>query len=124
MRLPLCYIGGDVSFFTDALNSLGGNGLDFAPAYGYGTVSPNPNPAPQNYGGWGMSIYGGGLGVRQYGDLGSINGPNLNSGSNWRHLVHVIDRKAGTITTYLDGAPAHYAKIAGTVLKDAGNINV
>ncbi len=101
IRLPQGYTGGDLPFFTDAANSLGGTGFDFAPAYGYGTADSNPMPAPQNYGGWAASIFSGSGGVIFYGDLGSIND------GNWHHLVHVIDRGAGTIVTYLDGAVAN-----------------
>jgi hypothetical protein len=64
-----------------------------------------------------MSVYGAGSGVRLYGDLGSIND------NSWHHLVHVIDRAAGTVTTYLDGSVAHYSKIAGTTVTAAGNID-
>jgi hypothetical protein len=120
IKLPLGFTGGDLPFFTDVPNSLGGNGYDFAPAYGYGTASPNPNPAPQNYGCWGMSVYGGGNGVRLYGDLN--NGGSIND-NNWHHLVHVIDRAAGTVVTYLDGAVGRYSKIAGTTVTSAGNID-
>lgn len=117
IRTPLGYLGGDLPFFCDAVGSEGNNGFVFAPAYGYGTASPNPNPAPQNYGGWALTVYGGGAGVRLYGDLGSIND------GNWHHLVHVTDRAAGSIATYLDGAVAHYQKIAGTTVNSAGNID-
>ena len=91
IRLPLGYLGGDLPFFTDADSSLGNAGFDFAPAYGYGTADSNPNPAPQNYGGWAVSIFGSTGGAEYYGDLGSIND------GNWHHLVHVMDRGAGTI---------------------------
>jgi len=117
IRLPRGFIGGDLPFFTDAAGSEGNNGFVFAPAYGYGTADSNPNPAPQNYGGWATSIYGAGNGVRLYGDLASIN-----NGS-WHHLVHVVDRAAGTVVTYLDGAVAHYALSAGTTVSAAGNID-
>jgi hypothetical protein len=117
VRLPLGYQGGDLPFFTDALGALGNNGYVFAPAYGYGTADSNPNPAPLNTGAWGTSIYGGGNGVRYYGDSGSIND------NNWHHLVHVVDRTAGILTTYLDGAVAHAVKIAGTTITSAGSID-
>jgi hypothetical protein len=118
VRLPLGFTGGDLPFFTDAPTSTGGNGYVFAPAYGYGTASgPNPNPAPQNYGGWATSIYGNALGVRYYGDLGSINN------GQWHSLVHVMDRPNNKLTTYLDGVPAHTVRAGGTSMKDAGNIN-
>jgi hypothetical protein len=119
VRLPL-FVGGDLPFFTDAAGSEGNNGFVFAPAYGYGTADPNPNPAPQNYGGWAASIYGAGNGVRLYGDLGSINNPNP---PNWFSLVHVVNRAAGTVVTYLNGAVAHYSLISGTTLTAAGNID-
>jgi hypothetical protein len=117
VRLDLGFSGGDLPFFTDAVGSEGNSGYVFACAYGYGTAAPNPNPAPQNYGGWGLTIYGGGNGVRLYGDLGSINN------NSWHHLVHVVDRAEGTIVTYLDGAVAHYSKSAGTTVSSAGNID-
>src|SRR5436190_18757930 len=66
----------------------------------------------------GVSVYGGvgsPIGVRVYGDLGSINN------NNWHHLVHVVDRAAGKITTYLDGAVAHSTKPFGGTVDWAGN---
>ena len=117
IKTELGFIGGDLPYFCDAVGSEGNNGFVFAPAYGYGTADDNPNPAPVNYGGWGLTVYGGGNGVRVYGDLGSINN------GNWHHLVHVVDRAQGTINTYLDGALAHYSKAGGTTVTAAGNID-
>ena len=112
-------LGGDLPFFTDAANSPGGTGFDFAPAYGQWNRQLQPNAGPQNYGGWAVSMYtAGAVGVILYGDLGSIND------GNWHHLVHVIDRGAGTIVTYLDGAVANAAlQPGGTTLAAAGDID-
>ncbi|MFO1476311.1 MAG: LamG-like jellyroll fold domain-containing protein [Verrucomicrobiota bacterium] len=118
IRLPQDYFGGDLPFFTDAAGATGNRGFVFAPAYGFGTADPQPFPSPENYGGWGESIYGAGGGFRIYGDLASIND------GQWHHLAHVFDRAAGTTITYLDGVPAHYVKtLGGSNLKDAGNID-
>jgi hypothetical protein len=117
IKTDLGFLGGDLPFLCDAVGSEGNNGYVFAPAYGFGTADPNPNPAPVNYGGWALTVYGGGAGIRLYGDLGSIND------NNWHHLVHVVDRAGGSVTTYLDGGPAHYTKNAGTTLSAAGNID-
>jgi hypothetical protein len=62
-------------------------------------------------------MYGGGLGVRLYGVVGSIND------GNWHNLIHVVNRKTGLITTYLDGALAAYTVAGGSKLNDAGNID-
>src|SRR5204863_4000261 len=118
IRLPPGFSGGDLPFLGDAVGSEGNYGYVFACAYGYGTANPNPSPPQQNYGGWGVSVYGGvgsPIGVRVYGDLGSINN------NNWHHLVHVVDRAAGKITTYLDGAVAHSTKPFGGTVDWAGN---
>jgi hypothetical protein len=119
IRTDLGFNGGDLPFFTDGVGSEGAAGYVFAPAYGYGTASPNPTPPPQNFGGWGLTIYDAAAanGIRLYGDLGSI------SDHNWHHLVHVVDRGAGSVTTYLDGAVAHYSKAAGNSVNAAGNID-
>lgn len=116
IRIPLNYFGGDLPFFTDAAGSVGNNGFVFAPAYGYGTADPNPIVTPEHYGGWAMSVFGGGVGVRYYGDLGSIND------GNWFHLAHTVDRKSGNIVTYLNGIVANATKMDGTSIRDAGSI--
>lgn len=116
IRIPLNYFGGDLPFFTDAVGSVGNNGFVFAPAYGYGTADPNPIITPEHYGGWAMSIFGGGVGVRYYGDLGSIND------GNWFHLAHTVDRESGNIVTYLNGIVASTTKMDGTSIRDSGSI--
>lgn len=116
IRIPLNFFGGDLPFFTDAAGSVGNNGFVFATAYGYGTADPNPMVSPEHYGGWAMSVYGGGAGVRYYGDLGSIND------GNWYHLAHTVDRDAGNVVTYLNGVVANTTKMDGTSVRDAVNI--
>ncbi len=92
------------------------NGFVFATAYGYGTADPNPIVTPNNYGGWAMSVYGGGVGARYYGDIGSLND------GNWHHLVHTVNRSTGEVITYLDGSVANAVKTQGTSVRDSGNI--
>lgn len=115
IRLPQFYYGGDLPFFTDANGSVGNNGFVFAPAYGYGTADPNPLLPPEHYGGWAMSVYGGGVGVRYYGDLGSI-------WDGWVHLVHTVDRNSGNVVTYLNGTNASATKMDGTSVRDSGSL--
>ena len=118
IRLPLGYEGGDLPFFTDAVGSEGNQGFVFAPAYGYGTANPNPTTKPTNYGGWAYTIYdNAGVGVRVYGDIGSIND------GNWHHLVYVIGRAGASSQVYLDGVLAHSMTDAGTYAGGAANIN-
>lgn len=109
VKCPLNFTYGDLPFFTATPGSLGGQGYVFSPAYGIGNGSgSNPDPAPQNVGGWGMSLYdAAGVGARFYGEIGSIND------GNWHHLLFVIDRDNQAVT-YLDGNPAKAFKIAGT----------
>jgi hypothetical protein len=116
IRIPLNFFGGDLPFFTDAVGSVGNDGFVFAPAYGYGTADPNPIITPEHYGGWAMSVFGGGVGVRYYGDLGSIND------GNWFHLAHTVDRESGNIVTYLNGIVASTTKMDGTSIRDSGSI--
>lgn len=115
IRLPQYFFGGDLPFFTDAVGSVGNNGFVLAPAYGYGTADPNPIVAPEHYGGWAFSAYGGGVGVRYYGDLGSI-------WDGWMHVVHTVDRQTGNVVTYLNGTNANSTKVDGTSIRDAGSI--
>lgn len=115
IRLPQYFFGGDLPFFTDAAGSVGNNGFVLAPAYGYGTADPNPVVAPEHYGGWALSVYGGGVGVRYYGDLGSI-------WDGWVHLAHTVDRASGNIVTYLNGTNASATKMDGTSIRDSGSI--
>jgi hypothetical protein len=125
IRLTLGYQGGDLPFFTDAAGSEGNNGFVFAPAYAYGTANPNPgvnnDPTPW-VGCWSFSVYGGGNGIRIYGNNGGAYPGSINDG-NWHHLVHVFDRAAGTSVTYLDGRLNNGVKQAGTTLTSAGNID-
>jgi len=105
IRLPANYTGGDLPFFTDALNSTFGSGFCFAPSYGTG--------------GWAFSLFDAATGVNGlgvYGDDGSIND------GNWHHLVHTIDRANGLVT-YLDGVAARYSVQAGSTVSEAGNID-
>jgi len=110
IRLPANYAGGDLPFFTDAVNSTFNAGFCFAPTYGSqagGSVD----------GGWAFSLFDAGLnGVGVYGDAHSIND------GNWHHLVHTIDRVKGMVT-YLDGVPAYYAVVGGSSVTEAGNID-
>jgi hypothetical protein len=115
IRLPTNYHGGDLPFFTDAINSTFSPGFVFAPTYGdLGTTT-----RASDNGGWALSVYDGmtganGLGV--YGDSDSIND------GGWHQLVHTFDRVKGMVT-YLNGVPAHYNVAQGTSVASAGNIN-
>ena len=125
IRLPQGYQGGDLPFFTDAAGSEGNNGFVFAPAYAYGTANPNPgvNNDPTAWlGCWSFSVYGGGNGIRVYGNNAGAYPGSINDG-NWHHLVHVFDRAAGTDVTYLDGRLNNGVKQSGTTLTSAGNID-
>jgi len=118
IRLPLGYQGGDLPFFTDAVNAENNPGFVFAPAYGYGTASPNPTTKPQNYGGWAYSLFdSAAVGALVYGDLGSIND------SQWHHLAYVINRNGASSQVYLDGVLAHSTTSAGTYAGAAANID-
>jgi hypothetical protein len=105
IRLPFGYAGGDLPFFTDALNSTFGGGFCFAPSYGSG--------------GWALSLFDAATdqnGIGVYGNAGSIND------GNWHHLVHSIDRVNGMVT-YLDGVAASYVVEGGSSVAAAGNID-
>jgi len=112
IRLPTNYAGGDLPFFTDALDSTFGPGFVFAPTFGTqagGTVS----------GGWALSIFDGATGANGfglYGDAGSIND------GGWHHLVHTFDRIHGTVT-YLDGLVAHYTLEGGSTLSSSFDVD-
>src|SRR5437870_4610701 len=98
IRLPAGFNGGDLPFFTDAINSTFKGGFTFAPTYGSsGHFGGNVD------GGWALSLYNatGAYGFGVYGDAGSIND------GNWHHLVHTFDRTNGMVT-YLDGNATHY----------------
>jgi hypothetical protein len=115
IRLPVGYAGGDLPFFTDAINSTFNGGFCFAPTYG----SSATGGAGSVDGGWALSVYNGatganGMGV--YGDSGSIND------GNWHHLVHTIDRVKGMVT-YLDGVVSSYAVVDGSSIVAAGNVD-
>jgi hypothetical protein len=123
IQLPAGFQGGDLPFFTDAATSTGANGFVFAPAYAYGTASPNNGGVdPSGWAGcWAFSIYGpggqnaGAPGIRFYGsNLGSR--PGIINDGLWHHLVYVVDRQTGVVTTYLDGYPNHGVKQGGTSL--------
>jgi hypothetical protein len=115
LRLPANYAGGDLPFFTDAVNATFNGGFCFASTYG----AAGTQGAGSVNGGWAFSLFDAataqnGLGV--YGDARSIND------GNWHHLVHTIDRVKGMVT-YLDGVVAHYAVQSGTSIAAAGNID-
>jgi hypothetical protein len=115
IRLPAGYAGGDLPFFTDALNSTFNGGFCFAPTYG---TAATGGPGSVN-GGWAFSLYDAATsssGIGAYGDAGSIND------GNWHHLVHAIDRVNGMVT-YLDGVPARYSVQGGSSVAAAGNID-
>ncbi len=104
IRLPAGYAGGDLPFFTDAINSTFNPGFTFAPTYGAAATGAHGTTS----GGWALSLYdvtaANGFGV--YGDAGSIND------GNWHHLVHILDRTNGMVT-YLDGLQANFVNLGG-----------
>jgi Immunoglobulin I-set domain len=115
IRLPSGYAGGDLPFFTDAVNSTFNGGFCFAPSYG----ASGTTGAGSVNGGWALSLFDGATGangIGVYGSAGSIND------GNWHHLVHTIDRVNGMVT-YLDGVAAHYTVASGSSLVAAGNID-
>jgi hypothetical protein len=115
IRLSSGYAGGDLPFFTDAVNSTFNGGFCFAPTYGRSGTSG----AGSVSGGWALSLFDGATGssgIGVYGDAGSIND------GNWHHLVHTIDRANGMVT-YLDGVAARYSVVVGSSLAAAGNID-
>lgn len=103
IRLPAGYSGGDLPFFSDAINSTFNPGFTFAPTYG-----PNgTGGSGTTTGGWALSLYDvstNGFGV--YGNANSIND------GNWHHLVHTFDRTRGMVT-YLDGNQAGFVNMGG-----------
>jgi hypothetical protein len=115
IRLPANYQGGDLPFFTDAINSTFSPGFVFAPTYGNQGTSGSGNVD----GGWALSLFEGKTGadgLALYGDAGSIN-----DGA-WHHLVHTFDRVKGTVT-YLDGVAADFTVEGGTSVAAAGNVD-
>ena len=115
IRLPAGYQGGDLPFFTDAINSTFAPGFVLAPTYGAagtgGSGSVN--------GGWALSLFngaGGAGGLAVYGDADSIND------GTWHHLVLSFDRIKGMVT-YLDGVAAHYTVQGGTSVASAGDVD-
>jgi hypothetical protein len=119
IRLPAGYAGGDLPFFTDAINSTFNPGFTFAPTYGTSGTSTHGTSS----GGWALSLYDvtGANGFGVYGDAGSIND------GNWHHLVHTFDRTNGMVT-YLDGIQANFVNMGGatavTADVDTGNAAV
>jgi hypothetical protein len=115
IRLPAGFAGGDLPFFTDAINSTFNGGFCFAPTYG----SQATGGVGSDNGGWAFSLFDaatGNNGIGVYGDVGSIND------GNWHHLVHTIDRVKGMVS-YLDGVSAHYTVQGGSSVAAAGNID-
>jgi len=116
-------MGGDLPYFSTAVNSLGGAGIDLADAYGYGTADPVPATAPDPLtpGAWGASLYNGGgagTGYEVYGH----NSDTINDG-NYHSLIQVVNRTNGTFTTYVDGLVAGFTKEGGTSVFDIGDID-
>jgi hypothetical protein len=118
IRLPAGYAGGDLPFFTDAVNSTFNGGFVFAPTYG----SQGTQTSGSVNGGWAVSVLNaanpanGANGFAAYGDVGSIN-----DGA-WHHLVHTFDRANGMAVTYLDGMVANFTPQGGSIAA-AGNID-
>src|SRR5439155_19088484 len=115
IRLPANFAGGDLPFFTDAVDSTFNGGFCFAPTYG----SQGTQGAGSVNGGWALSLYTGATaaaGIGVYGDAGSI------SDGAWHHLVHTFDRTIGMLT-YLDGIAAHYTIEGGSSVAAAGNVD-
>jgi hypothetical protein len=104
VRLPAGFAGGDLPFFTDAINSTFNPGFTFAPTYGPAATGG----AGSTPGGWALSLYDVNLvnGFGVYGDANSIND------GNWHHLVHTFDRTSGMVT-YLDGNQVGFDNMGG-----------
>jgi hypothetical protein len=104
IRLPAGYAGGDLPFFTDAVNSTFSPGFTFATTYGAAATGGSGSTS----GGWALSLYDvtGANGFGVYGDADSIND------GNWHHLVHTFDRTNG-MATYLDGLPPPFSNTGG-----------
>jgi hypothetical protein len=115
IRLPANYAGGDLPFFTDAINSTFNGGFCFAPTYG----TQGTSGAGSVSGGWAFSLFDAATGGNGMGVYGSAN--SINDG-NWHHLVHTIDRVKGMVT-YLDGVAAQYVVEGGSSITAAGNID-
>ena len=86
---------GDLPFFCNAINSYGGYGFTFAPAY--------------TNGGWSWSLGWGTASVGVYGPANSIND------GNWHSLVHSFTR-TGLGVTYLDGVQVDARSIAAAAV--------
>ncbi len=115
IRLPAFYTGGDLPFFTDAVNSTFNGGFCFAPTYGLQGTQGSGNVN----GGWALSLMDAATsqnGIGVYGGDSSIND------GHWHHLVHTIDRVNGMVT-YLDGSAAPYVVEGGSSVAAAGNID-
>jgi hypothetical protein len=126
IQLPIGYVGNDLPFFTDAINSTENFGYAFAPTFDeVNVLYPNEYSSPWP-GGWAYSLYGSsGSGVVFYGNPGGIND------GNWHHLAFVFDRQLGE-TTYVDGVSstqdpldinAYPILFAGTTAAAAGDID-
>jgi hypothetical protein len=115
IRLPAGFAGGDLPFFSDAVNSTFNGGFVFAPTYGSQGTQGNGSVN----GGWAVSVLNAANpanGFAAYGDANSIN-----DGA-WHHLVHTFDRANGVAVTYLDGNAANFTPEAGSIAT-AGNID-
>ena len=104
IRLPAGFAGGDLPFFSDAINSTFNPGFTFAPTYGPAATGGSGSSP----GGWALSLHdvtaANGFGV--YGDDNSIND------GNWHHLVHTFARTTGMVT-YLDGIQVGFDNLGG-----------
>lgn len=92
----------DLPFLCNNTDSYGGAGFVFAPSYGTGSWSWSLNDGSEPRGWPGVAA--------QYGN--DIGYANAISDGQWHHLVFVVDR-AGDVTVYMDGTPAHRKPIAG-----------
>ena len=89
VRLPYNYVGGDLPFICNAMNSANSPGYTFAPSFG-----PGDTGVP---GSWGWSLFDNAAGgINVYGEIGKLND------GEWHHMVHSFDRQ-GLGVTYLDG---------------------
>jgi len=105
IRLPAGYAGGDLPFFSNAIDSNNDLGFTFSPSY--------------DLGGWQWCLDD--VAKTGAGDF-DINGPNnsINDG-NWHHLAVAFDSAAGLGTTYLDGVQVQTSPLTGLGDFDSGN---
>ena len=107
VQVPYNYVGGDLPFLCNAVNSANSPGYTFAPSFG-----PGDTGVP---GGWGWSLYDNAAGgINVYGAVGSIND------GQWHHLVFSFDRQ-GLGVTYLDGLVVDSRLITSVGSLDTGN---